>query len=665
MDKGDGRGMWPADNPSSAAFEAESLAPGTAYSFRVCAVNREGPSPWTKVVEFTTASRRAAAPKGPPRVVNKPGRTSVHLQWGECPDPGGAEVLGYVVTVMRTGKGAPRGWKTSVETQGPDATRASIEGLQPGLQYVASVQVRNTAGLGAAGDKLKWTSKADRPGAVEAPRLASAGKKPGALRVEWGAAEGHGAPLQSYTLEQSGPVPHAGLSAPWTTVYSGKEQRFSAAGLLPGGSYLYRVNATNAEGISEWSPEAAVTIGAAVPGAPPPPQVTASSAKSISVSWEAGPAHGCPVVGHQLQLRLCGEEKWRTVLNTASEAQTSFTIENQQGTAPILVPASEYELRVATLNEVGLGGYSSSSTTITGATVPIAPAAPALELLKLYPRDNEFEHAVRVHWEPPVNTGGSAIVGYVVEMDDGAGGPFEEIGWGATTLNRAVEVVDLLPGREYKARVQAANAMGLGKFSGVGRVKTGWPAPAVAPVFAAVRDDRERKDAEEEEDAEEEAPRGGKTPQDDEEHDAWCGVANGGEAFALAWTQEPDFVSSRSSVSVRSYRHSPAHLPERPLGRLPVCLSGTNCLSSARLSDACTPLRRRSCSAAHHLSASPWRCRRRIESLVGAAVGALSTRASSVKRSCHSRLCCHTRGTASARGRRQQVGLACGARCCC
>ena len=33
---------------------------------------------------------------------------------------------------------------------------------------------------------------------------------------------------------------------------------------------------------------------------------------------------------------------------------------------------------------------------------------------------------------------------YVVEMDDGAGGPFEEIGWGETTLNCAVEVVDLL-----------------------------------------------------------------------------------------------------------------------------------------------------------------------------------------------------------------------------
>jgi hypothetical protein len=552
MDKGDGRGMWPADNPSSTSFEAQELAAGTTYTFRVCAINREGASPWTKVAEFSTTLRRAAPPKAAPRIVNKPGRTSVNLQWSETPDPGGAQVLGYVVNVLRTGKGAPRGWKASVETKGPDGTHACVEGLSPGLKYVASVQVRNTAGLGAAGEKVKWTSKADRPGVLAAPRLSPAGKKPGTLRVEWKTVEDHGAPITAYTLEQSGPVPHAGLSAPWSTVYSGHELKFSASGLLPGASYAYRACATNTEGTSEWSPEAAITIGAAVPGVPPPPQVTASSAKSISVIWESAPAHGSPIVGHQLQIRLCGcDEKWRTVFTTSSPEHCSFTVENQPGAPAILVPASEYELRVATVNEVGLGAYSASSTTVTGATVPIAPAAPVLELLKLTPMDNEFEHSVRVSWKPPINTGGSAIVSYVVEMDDGAGGAFEEIGWGPTTLSRAVEVIDLLPGREYKARVQAVNAMGVGKFSGAGKVKTGWPAPSVAPVFAVIREDHEREDAEVEQEEEYEHQRGANKSQhqeEDKDDDAWCGVANGEETFALAWMQEPDFVRSCRAI---------------------------------------------------------------------------------------------------------------------
>ena len=197
------------------------------------------------------------------------------------------------------------------------------------------------------------------------------------------------------------------------------------------------------------------------------------------------------------------------MFNATSAENRSFTVENQPGAAAMLVPASEYELRVASANEVGLGAYSAPSTTVTGATVPIAPAAPVLELLKLTPKDNEFEHSVRVSWQPPINTGGTAIVGYVVEMDDGAGGAFEEIGWGPTTLSQAVEVIDLLPGREYKARVQAANAMGVGKFSGAGKVKTGWPAPSVAPVFAAIREDHEREDAEVEQEEEYEHQRGG------------------------------------------------------------------------------------------------------------------------------------------------------------
>lgn len=549
MDKGDGRGMWPADNPSSASFEAQGLAPGTTYSFRVCAINLEGASPWTQVAEFSTTARRAAPPKAAPRIVNKPGRTSVNLQWSETPDPGGAAVLGYVVTVLRTGKDVPRGWKLSVETKGSDATYACVEGLSPGLKYVASVQVRNTAGLGAAGEKVKWTSKADRPGVMAAPRLSPAGKTPGALRVEWATVEDHGAPITAYTLEQSGPVPHADLSAPWITVYSGAELKFSASALLPGGSYAYRLRATNAEGTGEWSQEAAIKIGAAVPGVPPPPVVVASSAKSISVSWESAPAHGSPVIGHQLQLRLCkGDEKWRTVFNAPSPEQRSFVIENQRGAAAILVPASEYELRVASVNEVGLGPYSASSTTVTGATVPIAPAAPVLELLKLTPQDNEFEHSVRVSWKPPINSGGSMIVSYVVEMDDGAGGAFEEIGWGPTTLGQAVEVIDLLPGREYKARVQAVNAMGAGKFSVAGTVQTGWPAPSVAPVFAAVREDHECEDVDEEEEDEPVSLRGkSQQHQEDDDADVWCGVTNRGEMFALAWSQEPDFVRTRSS----------------------------------------------------------------------------------------------------------------------
>ena len=126
-------------------------------------------------------------------------------------------------------------------------------------------------------------------------------------------------------------------------------------------------------------------------------------------------AHGSPVVGHQLQMRPrpawdavdtdAEAERWRTVHNSNSAEQRTHIVEAG------LAAATWYELRVASVNEVGVGEYSQSVEALTGATPPGVPAAPKLKLLKLTPRGNENEHAICVRWQPPVDTGGSPITG--------------------------------------------------------------------------------------------------------------------------------------------------------------------------------------------------------------------------------------------------------------
>ena len=56
-----------------------------------------------------------------------------------------------------------------------------------------------------------------------------------------------------------------------------------------------------------------------------------------------------------------------------------------------------------------------------------------------------------MHWYgiPTQTAGGATITSYVVEMDDGTGGAWEEVAWGESTLERRLEVIDLLPGRTY------------------------------------------------------------------------------------------------------------------------------------------------------------------------------------------------------------------------
>ena len=69
---------------------------------------------------------------------------------------------------------------------------------------------------------------------------------------------------------------------------------------------------------------------------------------------------------------------------------------------------------------------------------------------------------------------GAPLVGYVVQMDDGCGGGWEEVAWGPMSLAEplCVEVVDLLPGMLYKARIQAVNACGASKFSEPAKART-------------------------------------------------------------------------------------------------------------------------------------------------------------------------------------------------
>lgn len=85
-----------------------------------------------------------------------------------------------------------------------------------------------------------------------------------------------------------------------------------------------------------------------------------------------------------------------------------------------------------------------------------------------------------------------------------------------------------LTANRYRARVQAQNERGAGKFSPVGQCRTRWP-PPTAPHFATLREDLQDT-------ADDTA--------DDSSDGGWCGVVAVGEsAFAiqLSWAGAEDF----------------------------------------------------------------------------------------------------------------------------
>jgi Ca2+-binding RTX toxin-like protein len=135
---------------SVAVHTVNGLANGTAYRFRVRAVNALGAGAWsatsTVVTPRTTAGKvrnLTARPGG------KGGKNTASARWTAPATTGGATITGYRITWQRlNAKGAPLG--TAVVTTVPGTSRSASftapGGVPTGTRYRITVQAVNTAG---------------------------------------------------------------------------------------------------------------------------------------------------------------------------------------------------------------------------------------------------------------------------------------------------------------------------------------------------------------------------------------------------------------------------------------------------------------------------------------------------------------------------------------
>jgi hypothetical protein len=97
--------------------------------------------------------------------------------------------------------------------------------------------------------------------------------------------------------------------------------------------------------------------------------------------------------------------------------------------------------------------------------------------------------AIKVSYARPVSPddGGSPIVSYELQMDDGEGGGFVSLrGFSSYSLETdATVTVGILKGRAHRLRYRAKNAVGWGPFSEEATILAATvPAPPAPPVFA-------------------------------------------------------------------------------------------------------------------------------------------------------------------------------------
>uniref|UniRef100_A0A672ZUZ0 Myomesin-2-like n=1 Tax=Sphaeramia orbicularis TaxID=375764 RepID=A0A672ZUZ0_9TELE len=452
-------------------YPVHGLSIGRSYHFRVRAVNSAGMSRPSRKSDKVTAidpaesERLQGTDEGKYKAqmikdddlegyVTIPGEpTDVHaseifksyvvLSW-KPPSPRGRAPLWYVIEKV-SGTGAWQKINTAVKLHSP---RYPVFDLQEGQKYQFRVYSVNMYGSSEASVPSEPIQKVDEDGVPSAPgQIVATRNTKSSVFVQWDSPK-HQKNLMGYYID--GRIVG---SKDWFPCNHKpfKHNRFVVHGLIPGESYVFRVQAVNVFGLSEESQESspiAVEPALSTPSAPFGITMLSSDGSSITLAWQS-PKHcgGSKVNAYYLDKRDADTLDWKEV-NLAAVKERICTVDN-------LTDGTFYEFKVAAGNLAGLGVPSAPSAPMKCEAWTMAEPGPSYDLSFSEVRG----HSLVLLWKAPVYTGASPVTGYLVEMAKKGSTEF---------TNLTPEAVSgLEEGESYVFKVRAVNADGIGKASQV------------------------------------------------------------------------------------------------------------------------------------------------------------------------------------------------------
>ncbi|MBI4602951.1 MAG: lamin tail domain-containing protein [Planctomycetes bacterium] len=415
-----------------------AVTSGESYSFRVRATNAFGSSAYSN-----TVTQRAGTPPAAPsdlRVVAVT-LTTIELAWTD----NATNETTFELEVKVAG-GAFQPWAVL----GADVTSHLDLDLESGQAYTYRVRAVNAVGPSGYSNEVTGTTGRlpDAPADLTVSQV-------GLDFVMLGWVDS--SPDETgFELERRG-----ALEADFTLLVALEAGRttYADAGLEQGSSFVYRLRAVNAFGVSAYSNEAAATTGR-LPAAPSGLHIASVGLTAIGLAW-----------------------------TDAADNETGFELERSDAGAPFaktadlpadslshldsgLVPGTAYAYRLRAVNAFGGSPYSEETAAATG-KLPAAPSGLTVESIGV--------ESLSFTWSDESDD----ETGFLVERSD-AGGPFAlvaQVGQDVTRFGDA----GLLPGTLYAYRVRAVNRFGSSEPSEVLEVTTGRFPAAPRDLAAAAR----------------------------------------------------------------------------------------------------------------------------------------------------------------------------------
>ncbi len=240
--------------------------------------------------------------------------------------------------------------------------------------------------------------------------------------------------------------------------------KYSHTGLTTDETYIYRIYAINAEGISDDpSPQAVATpksnsqpLENIVPNIPTSLTAVDMSPTSIELNWiKPATNNGPPVIGYKIEVK---EESgtYSTLIENTQSTNTKYTDTD-------LTTNTEYTYKISAINSVGASPTSNESS-----ATPVASSSPSPEGIAPNPPKSLKAVAgspteIILSWKEPTPNNGPDVTGYEIEFKTSSG---EYALLTTTGLVTTYTHTDLTPGTLYTYRVYAKNSEGTSSTSG-------------------------------------------------------------------------------------------------------------------------------------------------------------------------------------------------------
>ena len=428
------------------------LVNDTEYFFQVAAVNSVDTGEYSASDSATPGT--SASPAVPASLTVTPGDAKMTLSW-EVPANGGEAITHYAIKIADTREalGSFVGVQVAVGDLTGDVTSVGANvsyivtvtgvnsgtALVNGTTYFFQIAAVNSIGTG------NYTATIDATTTMpDAPNLTAAVVSDTQIDLTWDAPSDGGSAITGYDLEYSvdGSIPWMDLTTSATTIAFSDNTDLTA-----GTTRHYRVAAINNVGTGAYSDEVSATTHD-VPDAPTNLMAAVVSETQIDLSWDAPSEDGgSTITGYDLEYSVDGSIPWMDLTTSA----TTIAFSDNTG----LTAGSTRHYRVAAINNVGTGEYSTTTDATTATATPGTPT----NLTATAVSDTQID----LSWDAPSQDGGSAITDYDLEYSEDGNEPWTDLTTSVTTTS--FDDTGLTAGSTRHYRVAAINNVGTGAYS--------------------------------------------------------------------------------------------------------------------------------------------------------------------------------------------------------